>query len=90
MAKAVVDPDELRRFATDLKRFNSQLDQQMRQLHGRLNALSQTWRDQEQAKFSEEFEETMRVLSRFVAASDNHIPFLLRKAERAEEYLRQR
>ena len=32
----------------------------------------------------------MRVLSRFVAASDNHIPFLLRKAERAEEYLRQR
>lgn len=90
MAKAVVDPEEVRRFANDLKRFNTQLEQQLRQLHGRMNALSQTWRDQEQQKFQEEFEETMRVLQRFIASSDRQIPFLLRKAERAEEYLRQR
>lgn len=90
MAKAIVDPDELRRFANDLKRFSGQLEQNMRQLHGRLNALGQTWRDQEHQKFTEEFEETMRQLARFVAASDRHVPFLMRKAERAEDYLRQR
>lgn len=90
MGKAMVDPDDLRRFASDLRRFGVQLDGQMKQLQANMNSLSQTWRDQEQAKFAQEFEETMRVLARFVAASEKHVPFLLRKAEKAEEYLRQR
>ncbi len=90
MSKAIVDPDEVRRFANDLKRFSGQLDGQMRQLQGRLNALGQSWRDQEHQKFAAEFEDTMRVLARFVAATDRQVPFLMRKAEKAEEYLRQR
>ena len=59
-------------------------------LHGRLVALGQTWRDQEHQKFAEEFEQTLRVLTRFVDLSGKHIPFLIRKAERIEEYLKQR
>ncbi len=59
-------------------------------LHGRLSELSQSWRDQEQTKFVDEFEQTMKVLMRFLEASEKHIPFLLRKAERIEEYLQQR
>ncbi len=90
MAKAVVDPAELRRFAQDLNRFNGELGNQMKVLHGRLITLGQTWRDQEHRKFAEEFEQTMKVLSKFTESSDRHIPFLLRKAERVEEYLRQR
>jgi uncharacterized protein YukE len=90
MAKAVVDPAELRRFAQDMKRFNDDLHQQMKVLHGRLTALGQTWRDQEHTKFVEEFEETMKVLLRFNEASSQHIPFLIRKAERIEDYLQQR
>ena len=90
MSKAIVDPGELRRFAQDMKRFNDDLRNQMKILHGRMTALGQTWRDQEQTKFAEEFEETMKVLLRFTEASDRHIPFLIRKAERAEEYLQQR
>lgn len=90
MSKAIVDPGELRRFAHDLKRFNDQLGNQLSVLHGRLMGLGQTWRDQEHNKFAEEFEQTMKVLTRFVEASNKHIPFLLRKAERVEEYLQQR
>ena len=90
MAKAIVDPEDLRRFAHDLKRFNNELHGQMTALHGRLQELSTTWRDQEQKKFAEEVELTMKVLSRFVEASDRHIPFLLRKAQRVDEYLQQR
>jgi uncharacterized protein YukE len=90
MAKAVVDPSELRKFAQDLKRFNDDLQNRMKMLHGRLNALGQTWRDQEHTKFAQEFEETMRVLVRFTESSNLHIPFLLRKAERVEDYLQQR
>jgi uncharacterized protein YukE len=90
MPQAIVDPAELRRFAHNLKQFNNELQNQISVLHGQLLGLGSTWRDQEHLKFTEEFEQTMRVVSRFVEATDEHIPFLLRKAERAEEYLQQR
>jgi WXG100 family type VII secretion target len=90
MAKAVVDPAELRRFAQDLKRFNGNLMNQLAALQGRMNDLSQSWRDQEHAKFAEEFEATLKTIARFTDAADKHIPFLLRKAEKIEEYLNQR
>ena len=90
MAKAIVDPEELRRFAHDLKRFNNELHTHLGALHGRIVELGQTWRDQEHKKFVEEFEKTMKVLTHFVDASEKHIPFLLRKAQRVDEYLQQR
>jgi uncharacterized protein YukE len=90
MAKAIVDPGELRRFAQSLKHFNTELRDKMNVLHGQMVALGDTWRDQEHEKFSEEFTQTMHVLSAFVEVADQHIPFLLRKAERVEEYLQQR
>lgn len=90
MSQAIVDPEELRRFAHNLKRFNGELEGQMAALHGQLNTLSQTWRDQENQRFAEEFEQALQSIGRFVAAAEQHVPFLLRKAERIEEYLRQR
>ncbi len=90
MPQANVDPAELRRFALSLKNFNSELQAHMAALHGQLSGLSQSWRDREHDKFAEEFETTMQVVSRFIEASEQHVPFLMRKAERAEEYLRQR
>lgn len=90
MPQAIVDPAELRRFAQNLKRFNDELQNQMAVLHGQLVGLSQSWRDREHDKFVEEFEQTMMVVGRFVEASNQHIPFLVRKAERVEEYLQQR
>jgi hypothetical protein len=90
MAQAIVDPAELRRFAHNLKKFNGELQHGMAVLHGQLIALGDSWRDQEHDKFREEFEETLRVVEKFLAASEVHIPFLLRKAERVEEYLQQR
>lgn len=90
MAKAIVDPEEIRNFAQELKRFNRELEGRLAALHGRLSALGETWKDQENRKFAEEFEETIRVLQRFVISSDQHIPFLLRKAQRAQDYLDQR
>ncbi len=90
MPQAIVDPAELRRFAHSLKSFNSELQSQLAVLHGQLVGLGASWRDQEHIKFTEEFEQTMQVLGRFIEATDQHIPFLLRKADRAEEYLQQR
>jgi uncharacterized protein YukE len=90
MPQAIVDPGELRRFAYQLKQFNADLQQNLAALHGRLLGLGDTWRDQEHQKFVAEFEDTLRVVQKFSGACETHIPFLLRKAERAEEYLSQR
>ncbi len=90
MPQAIVDPAELRRFAHSLKKFNAELHHAMTVLHGQMNALGDSWRDQEHAKFTAEFEETLRVVDKFLAAGEVHIPFLLRKADRVEEYLQQR
>jgi uncharacterized protein YukE len=90
MARAIVDPADLRRFAQTLKHFNTDLQQQMTVLQGQFVALGDTWRDQEHEKFAQEFAQTMLAMSRFVEAANVHIPFLVRKAERIEEYLQQR
>ena len=90
MAKAVVDPEEVRQFAMTLKKFVGGLRQSMTQVHGQMTNLGQTWRDQEHAKFAAEFEDTLRALQRFTETAEEHIPFLIRKAERIEEYLKQR
>jgi len=90
MAKAVADPEEIRRFAQLLKRFSAGMAQQMTQVSGQMASLGQSWRDQEHAKFQNEFDQTMRQLARFQEVIDEQVPFLMRKADRLEEYLRQR
>jgi uncharacterized protein YukE len=90
MAQANVDPAELRRFASDLNRFNGELQALMSGLHGKLRGLENTWRDQEQRKFTEVFEQTMKVLSVFLENSHLHASFLAKKAAAIEAYLKQR
>ncbi len=90
MPQAIVDPAELRRFAHNLKQFNNELHNHMLVLHGQLVGLGDTWRDQEHEKFVQEFEQTLQVIQRFMEVANQHVPFLLRKAERVEEYLQQR
>ena len=90
MSRAVVDPGDLRRFAQGLQHFNQEVQHLIGVLQGQFGSLADTWRDQEQQKFAEEFTQTIQVLARFLGISAQQVPFLLRKAERIEEYLRQR
>jgi uncharacterized protein YukE len=90
MPQAIVDPEELRRFALALRKFNGDLQDRVATLSGQLVALERTWRDQEQKKFAEEFERQIQMFTRFFEMIDRHIPYLLRKAEIIEEYLQQR
>jgi len=73
-----------------LKHFNAGRQQGMTLLDARFKALGDTWQDQEHQRFSEEFSQTMRALKKFVEVSNEHTPFLLRKAQRIEDYLEQR
>ena len=82
--------EQVRRFADELKRFNTDLQDKVASLQARFAALGDTWQDQEQAKFAEEFAQIMKALKKFVELSRQHSPYLLRKAQRIEEYLSQR
>jgi uncharacterized protein YukE len=90
MAKASVDPAELRRFARDLVRFNSDLEALILGLQGRLKSLEKSWTDQEEKRFAQEFEMTVKTLRRFLDASTQHVTFLAKKARHIEDYLQQR
>ena len=90
MPQAVMDPEEVRRFAEELKRFNVDLQARIASLQARFAALGDTWQDQEQAKFAEEFQQTMKAMKKFIEVSNRHTPYLLRKAQRIEDYLNQR
>jgi WXG100 family type VII secretion target len=90
MPQAIIDPEEVRRFAEELKRFNADLQTKLSLLQARFAALGDTWQDQEHTKFSDEFKQTMKAFKKFVEISNQHTPYLMRKAQRIEEYLNQR
>ena len=90
MSQAIIDPEEVRRFAAELKRFNGDLRERTASLMARFTALGDTWQDQEQEKFAGEFVQLMRTVKSFLELSERHTPYLLRKAERIQQYLDQR
>jgi len=85
-----MDPEEVRRFAKELKNFNNDLQARAASLQARFSSLGSTWQDQEHIKFGDEFTQTMKALKKFIEISESHTPYLLRKAQRIEEYLNQR
>lgn len=85
-----MDPEKVRRFAEELNRFNTDLENRLVMLQSRFGGLGETWQDQEHEKFAEEFRQAMKALKKFIELSKQHSPYLLRKAQRIEEYLNQR
>ena len=90
MSKAQADPAELRRFAQDLSRFNAELTGLFQGITSKLRALEQSWRDNEQRKFTEAFDQTAKGIGAFIADSHQHVQMLNKKAMLLEEYLKQR
>lgn len=86
MPQAVVDPEELRLFARNLRRFNNELRERTAMLGNQLNNLGASWRDQEHTKFVEQFDQHIKALARFSETTEEYIPYLLRKAEYIEQY----
>ncbi|WP_153557254.1 WXG100 family type VII secretion target [Roseimaritima sediminicola] len=88
MNQAIADPEQLRRFAGHLRAYAEELKQRNTALASHLNELGQTWRDEQQRKFAQEFEDQMRQMTRLLNATEQHVPYLLRKADQIETYLR--
>ncbi|MEO9592801.1 WXG100 family type VII secretion target [Rhodopirellula bahusiensis] len=87
MNQAIGDPDQIRQFASQLARFAEELRQRGTGLSAQMNQLEQSWRDEQQRKFNQEFQDQLRQLQRLVQATDEHVPYLMRKADQLDAYL---
>ncbi|MEZ6136365.1 MAG: WXG100 family type VII secretion target [Pirellulaceae bacterium] len=87
MAQAIVDPEQLRQFAAMLKRYSQQVRESTTSLLQAQGRLADSWRDQEHAKFAEEFEMQVKLVNKLLEATDKHVPYLLKKAEIIDQYL---
>jgi len=87
MAQAIVDPEELRQFASLLRRMQLAMRDQLNTVQHQLDTLSATWRDQEHVRFAERFAEHTRGMAKLTEESDEYVHYLLRKAEQIEAYL---
>lgn len=87
MPQAIVDPEEMKRFAAVLEREAELLRSQKGDLESRFRALGEVWRDQKHAQFEKTLVETLRRLDRFQAEAKEFSRFLREKARRAQRYL---
>ena len=90
MTQAIIDPSEVKKFASDLKNFVNKLEQSLKRTESKLSNLGQTWRDVEHKKFEQQFRQSVRTLKPLMGDINEYIGFLGRKASAAEEYLTRR
>lgn len=90
MVQAIVDPEDVLKFAAQLRQHNNDLRNLLSQMNGQLQSLGQTWRDVEYSRFQGDFKNAAMMLSRFADNSDQYAIFLNKKAAKAQEYLQQR
>lgn len=90
MSKVNADPREIRRFQSNLRQFNQQLDSITKRLKGQLRTLGVAWQDSEYRKFEVEINEMIRALNRYSRQSEQYLRYLDKKAEPLEKFLGQR
>lgn len=87
MPQAIADPDDLDAFAVQLRQFQQDSIDRLAALGGHFQALSETWQDQEQQKFQGIYDDFVKSFERFIAGTEEYVPFLQRKAAHLRDYL---
>jgi len=91
MSQIIVEPEEILRFAAELKAFTEQVRERMsclRALRASFRHLVDgTFRDPQDQEFARYFEGTMRLLEKLVCIAEEYTPLLIHKAQLL--YLRQ-
>ena len=86
MPKVDADPDELRRFASALRRFKSDVEGQLSGLNSQVQRMRSS--DPQQQRFATDWDRTARSMRSFLGEIDRHAPYLDKKARQLEDYLR--
>lgn len=86
MPRVDADPNELRQTAQQLRRFKAEVEGGLARLNSRVVGMGGS--DSQQRRFAEEWQRTASSLRSLLASIDSHAPYLERKAQQLEDYLR--
>ncbi len=87
LPRAIADPDDLELFAGQLRQFQQECFDRLAALDGQFQSLSESWQDQEQQRFQGVYDDFVRSFERFIAETEEYVPFLQRKAAHLRDYL---
>lgn len=87
MADVHGNPDEMRQFAHHLNKLSTDFRNLKDATRAKMNHLSNSWRDNENAQFVQQFEHDVRPLERLIATADEYAQFLKKKAATLDNYL---
>ncbi len=85
MAQIHTDPERMRRFAGDLKKFAETVGHEMSGIRGKLGRLGDTWQDQQYEAFVDIFAKAEGMLKEFVEEARRSAPLIERDAHAIEE-----
>jgi uncharacterized protein YukE len=85
MAQIHTDPERMRRFAGDLKKFADSVSNEMSGIRGKLARLGDTWQDQQYETFADIFAKAEGMLKEFVEEARRSAPLIERDAAAIEE-----
>lgn len=87
MPQAVVDPQEVKRFAAFLEITAGELSNARADAKTSLSNLKSSWHDEKYGQFEQLFTETMTRLDHFIKYAEIYAQHLKKKAYKAERYL---
>jgi uncharacterized protein YukE len=87
MPQAIVDPDEVRRFAATLQEMSAYLHDRKTHVKSSFSNLRDVWRDQKYTQFDRVFSESVTRLDQFLRYAEMYADYLKKKAQKADRYL---
>lgn len=82
--------DELRSFAGYLRNLGTGMADEFENARARMIAVNEGWNDTENARFMEEFEQSVSLIGSISEHMERYSDFLLRKCDIIEQYLNTR
>lgn len=89
MAKVIIDPTEVRRFARALHAKSGDLNSRKNAMEAAFRQLNEHWKDKKYHQFEQTFESTSKLLNDFLKKAEAYLSYLRKKAEKVENYLSQ-
>lgn len=81
------NPDEMRQFAYHLKKLAMDFRGLKDSTRVKMNHLNQSWRDNENAQFAQQFEQDIKPLEKLIETAEKYSDFLKKKASKLDDFI---
>lgn len=87
MADVHGNPDEMRQFAYHLNKLAMEFRGLRDSTRSKMNHLNQSWRDNENAQFVQQFEQDVKPLEKLIDTAEKYSAFLKKKASKLDDFI---